>query len=193
MRAGINYLWVDSLCIVQDNVNDVEQEIAHMAAIYEQAAFTISASRALTAQTGFLHDIDQASVIDHLFQIPYVGPDSTVGWVYLAIPKDGALESPLSTRGWALQERCLSPRILEYRPAQLRWICRSSSASHCFANGWRRDEQRLANTSDPFKHIKAIMNIQDIDDTLEQDSYKRHLASWRYPRIILHISRTQRA
>jgi hypothetical protein len=76
----------------------MEKEIAHIATLYSQAAFTITASGAITAKNGFLHNISQASLIDHLFQIPYIGPDSTVGWVYLAVPKDGAFESPLSTR-----------------------------------------------------------------------------------------------
>jgi hypothetical protein len=78
------------------------------------------------------------------------------------------------------QERCLSPRILDYRPAQVRWICRSSNASHGFANGWRRDEQILINTTDPFKSIERIKDLPDKDDTGGQDTYEKNLVECRY-------------
>lgn len=51
---GFSYLWVDSLCIVQDDENEKQKEIANMELIYSNATVTISASRASSCTNGFL-------------------------------------------------------------------------------------------------------------------------------------------
>lgn len=45
-RLGIRYLWIDSLCIVQDDAQDWEREAAKMALIFEAAYITIAATAA---------------------------------------------------------------------------------------------------------------------------------------------------
>jgi hypothetical protein len=40
---GVQYLWIESLCIIQDDENDWEEEASRMDAIYENAFFTIAA------------------------------------------------------------------------------------------------------------------------------------------------------
>jgi hypothetical protein len=42
-RLGIKYLWIDSLCIVQDDEADVRMQIARMGSIYGNSYFTIAA------------------------------------------------------------------------------------------------------------------------------------------------------
>ena len=53
---GIGHLWVDCICIVQDDANDRAHEIAHMTQTYKHATLTISASKADAASNGFLKD-----------------------------------------------------------------------------------------------------------------------------------------
>ena len=43
-EPGIQYLWIDSLCIVQNDDSDWQQEAAPMAAVYENALVTIAAA-----------------------------------------------------------------------------------------------------------------------------------------------------
>lgn len=45
-RLGLRYLWIDSLCIVQDDAQDWEREAANMAVIFESAYLTIAATAA---------------------------------------------------------------------------------------------------------------------------------------------------
>lgn len=45
-RLGIAYIWIDSLCIVQDDAQDWEREAAKMALIFESAYLTIAATAA---------------------------------------------------------------------------------------------------------------------------------------------------
>ncbi|KIM96814.1 hypothetical protein OIDMADRAFT_131106, partial [Oidiodendron maius Zn] len=42
-RLGYRYIWIDFLCIYQDDIYDWHQQASKMAAIYENAEITISA------------------------------------------------------------------------------------------------------------------------------------------------------
>lgn len=55
-RLGIRYLWVDSLCIIQDDVDDWTKEAARMGDVYMNAVCTIAAHAADHADYGFLED-----------------------------------------------------------------------------------------------------------------------------------------
>jgi hypothetical protein len=52
---GIRYLWVDCLCIVQDDNADWEREASRMADVYSNAYLTLRATRASHCGEGFLH------------------------------------------------------------------------------------------------------------------------------------------
>ncbi|KAL2060735.1 hypothetical protein VTL71DRAFT_9376 [Oculimacula yallundae] len=51
---GQRYLWIDSLCILQDSGDDWEAEAAKMDQVYSQALFTIVADAAENSSSGFL-------------------------------------------------------------------------------------------------------------------------------------------
>ena len=53
-RLSIRYLWIDSLCIIQDDTTDWATEAAHMGDIFMNSAFTIAAHAAGHANDGFL-------------------------------------------------------------------------------------------------------------------------------------------
>src|SRR5436190_22294515 len=52
-RLGLQYLWVDALCIIQDNEDYWRKESQMMAAIYGNALLTIAASCAESPTDGF--------------------------------------------------------------------------------------------------------------------------------------------
>jgi Heterokaryon incompatibility protein (HET) len=53
-KLGLSYLWIDALCIIQDNEIDKGAEVSKMATIYENAAVTIASSRTNSAIESFL-------------------------------------------------------------------------------------------------------------------------------------------
>lgn len=120
---GFRYLWIDALCILQDSKEDWEKEAAVMGKVYFNAVVTIAASAASASSQGFLlprEDFDATAP-----QLVFCGPDGTRGLVSVRyrFPSATDIGQPLDLRGWALQERLLSPRLLSYETRQLRWTC----------------------------------------------------------------------
>jgi hypothetical protein len=121
---GLEYLWIDSLCIIQDSEEDKVREIGKMGDVYSQAFLTIAASNSDAADRGFL---DFKFVEQSLAVLPLICPTGAIGKLRLrrADWYQRTME-PLNTRGWALQERVLSPRLLEYTSLHVSWRCRSA-------------------------------------------------------------------
>ena len=110
-RLAIRYLWIDSLCIVQDDTPEKSFEIAQMPHIYRNARLTIAAARARTVREGFLHHRTATEHIQDIFELPYCGPGAD-GSITLFRTELGP--EPIDERAWTLQERLLSPRTLEF-------------------------------------------------------------------------------
>ena len=55
-KLGFRFLWVDSLCILQDSAEDTLEEISAMGTIYQNSAVTIAAASAGKVGDGFLHE-----------------------------------------------------------------------------------------------------------------------------------------
>ncbi|KAF4836161.1 hypothetical protein CGCSCA4_v012355 [Colletotrichum siamense] len=53
---GIDFIWVDSLCIIQDDPDDWAKEASQMASIYRNAYITIAVTSAAGGEEGFLYD-----------------------------------------------------------------------------------------------------------------------------------------
>lgn len=135
VSLGYKFLWVDSLCIVQDDeITEKAKQIAIMSKIYTNATLTIMASKAKSSNEGFLGDMTSSAQIlpgaqplaKLLFRESGSGREGTL-YTYTAPwnNRDNDKEDPIDTRGWTFQERHLSTRILEYRSKHVRWVCRS--------------------------------------------------------------------
>ena len=120
-RLGLRYLWVDCLCIIQDSKEDKDREVAQMHNIYRNASFTISATNARSAYSGFLnHRYDDTASQ----KLPLYLPGGQLGNMYVRQETIyGALGTLLETRAWCLEEGILSPRLLDYRAENLTWRC----------------------------------------------------------------------
>ncbi|KAI5922525.1 heterokaryon incompatibility protein-domain-containing protein [Camillea tinctor] len=108
---GIQYLWIDALCIVQDDDASKAAEIERMGDIYANATIVLLASgTSRTVEDGFLDPFKDIAIVPFLVR-GRLG-ELTIVPVCLA-PE--AQESPhLDTRVWTFQERQLARRTLEF-------------------------------------------------------------------------------
>ncbi|KAF4465906.1 hypothetical protein FALBO_7243 [Fusarium albosuccineum] len=136
----IRYLWIDSLCILQDdNGVDFRREAPIMMDIYQHAYLTLTICWDLSDSTLFrkcrprsiprppsIHydqnDSDQISASGE-YAFMYTLSDFSIN----------VTDSPINRRAWVLQERCLSRRILYLGNDQLYWEC-----DDCSRPGWNR-------------------------------------------------------
>lgn len=115
------YLWVDSLCIPQDDEKEVQLNIGQMAAIFENASLTIVACDGEDAEFG-LRGLRHSSQPRSLPGLLSLAPGIT-----LTTRREDILSgTPWSQRGWTLQEQIFSRRSIIFYENTVQWICRSS-------------------------------------------------------------------
>lgn len=131
---GLRYLWIDSLCIVQDDVDDKHHEIAKMSSIYANSYITIAA----THSDGETHGCYSAGSLYHQdHQLSLKQPDAATVEIDLYVREkiahigEQSAMTPLLRRGWVYQERLLSPRVLHFCEKELVWECQESSTCQC--------------------------------------------------------------
>ncbi|KAF3802584.1 hypothetical protein GCG54_00014291 [Colletotrichum gloeosporioides] len=140
---GIQYLWIDSLCMVQDDSCDWQTESSKMAGYYSDAYLVIAAAQAEDSTQGFL---DVAGVHPHLnpdraVEIGQItNPNSTISRIYKrrlksdssATRHHGLLHAaPLNQRAWALQEYILAKRIVHFTKGEMLWECAECLRCEC--------------------------------------------------------------
>ncbi|OCK75987.1 HET-domain-containing protein [Lepidopterella palustris CBS 459.81] len=136
-RLKLKYLWIDSLCIIQsgkDSENDWLHHLTAMRSIYSNCIINIAATRASNANESCYAERNPEHIRPQIVQcrqsrLSGVEPHLLV-YVQLAIR--GRQLTPLGSRGWVLQERILSPRVLHFGAKQVFWEC-SQSHNNCEA------------------------------------------------------------
>ena len=119
------YLWVDALCIVQDNVAETEVQLNLMDRLYKSATLTIVAATGADAWSGLAGVLSSSrsslqftELVDNITLVTaskdYIGAIEAATW---------------SKRAWVLQERNLSPRLLVFTPKQVFWECNTATWS----------------------------------------------------------------
>lgn len=181
-ELGEKYLWVDALCIFQDDLEDTQYQVSQMEVIYGGALVTLVAAHGADANAG-LSGVRQGSRdAEHQCSATVDGVR-----VFISMPMleeelygprlESLLEAERSTwitRGWCYQEGLLSPRCLIFTRNQIFWKCSQELLSESIQEieGNLRFFQRPAPYADvfcspllasPFKNDASEMPTKSLD------------------------------
>jgi hypothetical protein len=129
---GVQYLWIDSLCIIQGDKADLAQELSMMGDVYANSYVTITGANISDDTLSFLKERPFDSTL-----LRIVSNQGNVAEVYLQNydsrsrffdqiinnPFKSFATEPLDHRAWALQERYLPRRVLYFGTPQIIWRC----------------------------------------------------------------------
>ncbi|GAB1314689.1 hypothetical protein MFIFM68171_04899 [Madurella fahalii] len=112
---GIDHLWIDCLCILQDSRDDWASESGRMADIYSNAVITIAADQSADSHGGIFAERSkmEADVL----------PIKSYPFASHSTDHSRLLRTGLHSRGWTYQERLLSRRVLHFTPSEMAWEC----------------------------------------------------------------------
>ncbi|KAH8652570.1 heterokaryon incompatibility protein-domain-containing protein, partial [Ilyonectria robusta] len=145
----ISYLWIDALCIVQDDPADWELRAADMANVYSNSLLTVAATRCPNNATSLFSDRWTSFPLPGGGSLPaktttislqfgnetiYVRPQLHVAhsrFIEMDNAKHHITDAPLMTRAWAYQERLLPPRCLHFHAEELVWECNTGLKCEC--------------------------------------------------------------
>ncbi|KAK0709390.1 heterokaryon incompatibility protein-domain-containing protein, partial [Lasiosphaeria miniovina] len=159
-RLGIEYIWIDSLCIIQDSEEDWKREAATMHMVYKNAFITIAATWATSSHDGFLaRNLDVIPAVKIEYAVNTASGES--GQAYDDVPSGFLVVTPVhddgvglrrgdvdcskwNTRGWVMQERSLSTRTIHFCKNKIYFECRKWLKSE-------ENEPEQVRPSDPFQ------------------------------------------
>ena len=152
-RLDIPFLWIDSLCIIQDDTDDWNKESRLMEKVFSGAYCTIAASSAADSTQGFLSRSPPDTHGLIRLADPAASSSSKSFIIYAGSFTEAFTEDVengiLNTRAWVYQERALSRRILHFTSNQTYWECGSVIRSECQVD-LTRDLNWLGDSNFPF-------------------------------------------
>ncbi|KPM41464.1 hypothetical protein AK830_g5076 [Neonectria ditissima] len=149
---GIRYIWIDSLCIIQNDIEDWEIEAAKMSSIYSDAELVLSATGSADSTAGVLqnrkpyltwtgsypknrpfHIYGREQIHHEAFGWAVDERDMVKGSTNIASEKRPLSSGnfPLMTRAWCFQERLLATRILHFTKDEVIFDCLTSMECEC--------------------------------------------------------------
>ncbi|KAK7213887.1 hypothetical protein V2G26_021065 [Clonostachys chloroleuca] len=164
---GISYLWIDSLCIIQNDKEEWKRESAKMQYVFSGAYCTLSVNSARSSLEGFLTPRVPRTCV------PLPISDSRRLYVCPSIDDfhRDVDQSVLHTRGWVLQERALSRRFIHYTSTQVYWECGAGVQCESLA---KFQNSRVAFLGDPKFPTLALQYYRDGRQILLQYLYETY-------------------
>lgn len=135
-RLQISYLWIDSMCIIQDSIEDWQRESAQMDSVYNNSYCNIAAAHSVNCEGGLFVTRDPSLIEElrveteweNLKKMKFIVNDPKF-WIRRVD------DAPLHHRGWVLQERILSRRTVHFGFDQILWECSENDGCETYPQG----------------------------------------------------------
>ncbi|KAL8919429.1 MAG: hypothetical protein Q9208_006807 [Pyrenodesmia sp. 3 TL-2023] len=180
---NVRWLWIDSLCIIQDCDEDWQREAPFMHDVYKEGFLNIAATSAVDARGGLFQPRPPIAVQPLQLNMPGTGDE----W-YVTVDERNMFEwidtAPLSRRAWVFQERHLARRVLHFTKDEVFWECCAKApyfASETFPNGAPlnktfNDKPKMQSESLLGKPLPSIQGVYDLWEDLCQTYSEKHLS-----------------
>lgn len=158
-RLDVGYLWIDSLCIFQDDLADWHAQAASMGRVYASASCNIAATGAINGSYGLRFTRNLKAVKPFHVIAPgrfWLGGDEQPSVQYIVCPSgydDDIRYSPLNKRAWVLQERFLSRRIMHFTRSGVFWECLADLSNDIYPDGLPPDTMDFAAADERLKRL----------------------------------------
>jgi hypothetical protein len=120
---GMRYLWIDALCIVQNDAGDWKFEASRMADVYANCTLTVSLTTLRSPLEIYGLKTSRKQILD------MVEINTQQHFPLISGKYSGSF--PLLERAWAFQERLLSPKIVHLGWHELHWECQKETICEC--------------------------------------------------------------
>ncbi|KAI0846301.1 heterokaryon incompatibility protein-domain-containing protein [Daldinia vernicosa] len=167
MSLGFQFIWIDSLCIIQDDEDDWKIQSSMMGLIYSKAHCNIAATWAADSTYGCFTNRD-LSIMDYTSLKLTSDNGQTTEYAFACSYPQYRLmaQVPLTTRAWVIQERYLSKRQLSFLH-QVCWRCPELIASEQYPAGVTDDFLEETQLSVPEWPIVKIRNPDEFRSAWE--------------------------
>ncbi|KAM0189717.1 hypothetical protein ACHAPI_009907 [Fusarium lateritium] len=198
---NLDWLWIDSMCIIQDSISDWQNEASMMDRVYMNAKVNISADKGGDSRAGCFTQRKETDITPLEFTVCrneeefMMTTEDTFGWMDTA---------PSLSRAWIHRERQLSRRILHFTPKEMVWECCGLNTA-CFAsetlpggapfkkvfNGETKFQVELADTSNnKLDELDRLDKLHKLWNTTCQDlSNKSITYASDFPIILSSLAR----
>ncbi|KAK4113368.1 HET-domain-containing protein, partial [Canariomyces notabilis] len=148
VELSVGYLWIDLLCIYQDDVADWQRESSLMQKVYSNCFCNISAGNANGCFESMFNSRDPSMFLPQVIELEtryqHVGEDDiilnrtkTLYRVFEAsFWRNNVTNELVNKRAWVFQERFLSPRVLQFGKRLVTWDCLERPAADMFPDGF---------------------------------------------------------
>ncbi|KAK2773829.1 heterokaryon incompatibility protein [Colletotrichum kahawae] len=165
-QFGVRYVWIDRLCIIQDDEKDWKAEAPMMASVYSNSMCNVCASASDSPEGGLFRNRAAKSIAPGIVDTTLtIAPTTSPVRCYIYPRRywdDHLPEAPLHCRGWVYQERFFASRVIYFSPQQVMWECLEESGCEGFPKG---DVNPY-----PADHMKGFKTLGSLADLISGPS-----------------------
>ncbi|GAA83771.1 hypothetical protein AKAW_01886 [Aspergillus luchuensis IFO 4308] len=175
-QLGISFLWVDSLCIIQDSKEDKSREIPQIRKTFQNAFVTIVAASASQVSQGFLQDREPPP---KAVSLPFRCDDNRIGSMWI---REGTIDprEPIDTRAWCYEEKLLTQRALIFTSRTVRFQCQSHYLNIGNSNiaAWNADTRLPSTMMEPEEGDWAPLTYEESSALAIENTWASVLAEY---------------